>query len=252
MFDAAQGGRPRPAGLRASSATIPRRRTAKHACAARWRPVLSDRPPVGNLEAARVALRRLSGPRWSRSSRAAGTARPGAAPIPGASTARVEPSALESLRAAQPVLQDPLSDNWRVLEPPSGFGVTIVPPGCRRRRAAECPLWRDRQSRSVRGIDGRPGSRARRSGTGNDSILNQRPTTSSLLERSNSSEARQRIGCGPRRLARARFRSRWRPRRPGQEERVTRDARIEGRPRPLRDLHRARLDAAALAPAFRK
>ncbi len=67
-------------------------------------------PPVGNPEVARVALRRLP---------------------PGASTARVEPPSgrWKVFEQRNRFFKIRYPDNWRVLEPPSGFGVTIVPPG---------------------------------------------------------------------------------------------------------------------------
>jgi beta-barrel assembly-enhancing protease len=90
-------------------------------------------PPVGNLEAARAALRRLP-PALSMEQAvkgAQGQPAAGPAPVAGASTARVEaPSGRwKVFEQRNRFFKIRYPDNWRVLEPPSGFGVTIVPPG---------------------------------------------------------------------------------------------------------------------------
>jgi hypothetical protein len=90
-------------------------------------------PPVGNLEAARVALRRLPPAPSMEQVVKGGQGQPaaGPAPIPGASTARVEPPSgrWKVFEQRNRFFKIRYPDNWRVLEPPSGFGVTIVPPG---------------------------------------------------------------------------------------------------------------------------
>jgi Zn-dependent protease with chaperone function len=90
-------------------------------------------PPVGNLEAARVALRRLPPAPSMAQAVKVGQEQPaaGPAPIPGASTARVEPPSgrWKVFEQRNRFFKIRYPDNWRVLEPPSGFGVTIVPPG---------------------------------------------------------------------------------------------------------------------------
>ena len=90
-------------------------------------------PLVGKLEAARVALRRLPPAPTMEQVVKGGQGQPEAGPvaIPGASTARVEaPSGRwKVFEQRNRFFKIRYPDNWRVLEPPSGFGVTIVPPG---------------------------------------------------------------------------------------------------------------------------
>jgi Zn-dependent protease with chaperone function len=91
------------------------------------------RPPSGNLETARAALRRLPpAPSMEQVAKGAqGQPSSGPVAVPGAANARVEPPSghWKVFEQRNRFFKIRYPDNWRVLEPPSGYGVTIVPPG---------------------------------------------------------------------------------------------------------------------------
>ena len=92
-------------------------------------------PPVGNLETVRAALRRLPpAPSMKQVVQAGqGQTQESAGPPParGPATGRVEPPSgrWRVFEQRNGFFKIRYPDNWRVLEPPSGYGVTIVPPG---------------------------------------------------------------------------------------------------------------------------
>ena len=91
-------------------------------------------PPSGNLAQAKTALSRLP-PAASMEQVVKGVAAPPAPgpayPAGGASSARVEPPSgrWRDFQQRNGLFRIRYPDNWRVLEPAAGYGVTIVPPG---------------------------------------------------------------------------------------------------------------------------